>query len=125
MFCNLYTRHANTLVAEQETENPYWLYCTESNVQLMPSFIHRLATIFIENPEKYNITIDQIIKEQGIISDDGEKWVDKYSGYTIKNIDFIDDEGFITGIDLLEEDFEVEKETTFDSVTNTKELITK
>ena len=122
MFCNLYTRHANTLVEDQETENPYWLYCTESNVQLIPSFIHRLATIFIENPEKYNITIDQIIKEQGIISDDGEKWVDKYSGYTIKNIDFIDDEGFITGIGLLEEDFEVEKENSFESVTNTKEL---
>jgi len=121
MFCSLYTRTANTL-HEQDTENPYWLYCIESNVQLIPAFIHRLASIFIENPEKYNMTVDQIIKEQGVISDDGEKWVDKYSGYTIKNIDFVDDEGFITGLDFLEEDFEKEEENKFEPTSNTKEL---
>ena len=30
----------------------------------------------------------------GNISDDGNYWIDKYSGYIIKNIDFNNDEGF-------------------------------
>jgi K+/H+ antiporter YhaU regulatory subunit KhtT len=110
-FCQLYTRIANDL-NDQITENNFWLYCIETGVQLIPSFLFQLAFIFVENPEKYNSTMDKIIKEQGIISDDGEKWVDKYSGYTIKNIDFMDDEGFITGIGLLDEEIEIEEEKT-------------
>ena len=38
--------------------------------------------------------IDIICSEQGTISDDGNLWVDKYSGYFIKNIDYDTEEGF-------------------------------
>jgi len=110
-FCQLYTRIANDL-NDQITENKFWLYCIETGVQLIPSFLFQLAFVFVETPEKYNSMMDKIIKDQGIISDDGEKWVDKYSGYTIKNIDFIDDEGFITGLALLDEEIEIEEEKT-------------
>ena len=118
-FCQLYTRIANDL-NDQITENKFWLYCIETGVQLIPSFLFQLAFVFVETPEKYNSMMDKIIKEQGIISDDGEKWVDKYSGYTIKNIDFMDDEGFINGLGLLDEEIEIEEE---EKTTYTKETI--
>ena len=110
-FCQLYTRIAND-INDQVTENNFWLYCIESGVQLIPSFLFQLAFVFVETPDKYMSMMDKIIKEQGVISDDGEKWVDKYSGYTIKNIDFVDDEGFITGLGLLDEEIEIEEEKT-------------
>ena len=37
---------------------------------------------------------DIICAEQGTLSDDGDKWIDKYSGYTIKSIDLNEEEGY-------------------------------
>ena len=41
-----------------------------------------------------NVVIDTICKERGTISDDGEAWVDKYSGAMIKKIEHVTEEGF-------------------------------
>ena len=76
-----------------ENEDKYWLYCNSSNAKLLPIFLKRLANVFLSNGD-YLMEIDIICSEQGTISDDGNVWVDKYSGYFIKNIDYDTEEGF-------------------------------
>ena len=76
-----------------ENEDKYWLYCNSTNTKLLPIFLKRLANVFLSNGD-YLMEIDIICSEQGTISDDGNVWVDKYSGYFIKNIDYDTEEGF-------------------------------
>ena len=78
IFCELYTI---------EGLDPYWLYCIETGTKLVPTFLKTLAY-----SNNYNETIQQICFNQGTQQD--EYWVDKYSGYTIKKINFNDEEGF-------------------------------
>jgi len=86
-FVNNFTRNP------KEFEDKYWLYCIKTDIKLLPLFLLRLADAFIKR-ENYLYALDTICAEQGTISDDGEKWVDKHSGYIIKNIDFDTEEGF-------------------------------
>ena len=86
-FISYYTRSAN------DGEDSYWLYCISTDAKLLPSFLSQLATAFNEQSD-YLQTLRDICREQGTISDDGDAWVDKHSGYTIMAIDFDDEEGF-------------------------------
>ena len=76
-----------------ENENPYWLYCKDTNTKLMPSFFETIATVFL-NQGDIQTTIDTICKDRGSISEDGDAWTDIYSGYVIKNIDMDTEEGY-------------------------------
>jgi len=76
-----------------EHEEQYWLYCSKTNVKLLPTFLSHLANVYVSNGD-YLYELDKICTNQGTISDDGEAWVDKYSGYFIKNIDLDTEEGF-------------------------------
>lgn len=76
-----------------EVESPYWLYCKATNTKLVPSFFETIATVFLNNGDIIE-TIDTICKERGSISEDGDAWTDKYSGYVIKNIDLDTEEGY-------------------------------
>lgn len=95
-------------------EDVYWLYCIDTNIKLLPKFLYELAVAF--NDGKYTETIEKICAKQGTISDDGNMWVDKYSGYTIRYIDFNDEEGYdergfkIVSHDLLGEDIEIKQQ---------------
>jgi hypothetical protein len=42
----------------------------------------------------YEDVLEEICLTQGALSDSGDKWVDKNSGYIIKNIEFDYDEGY-------------------------------
>ena len=75
-----------------DDEDGYWYYCTDTDVKLLPTFFQELANGFFE--EKYLITLEKIYKERGEKSDDGDKWVDKYSGYYISEIQFDYAEGY-------------------------------
>lgn len=86
-FANRFTREA------LENEDQYWRYCLESGAMLLPTFLMTLAQSFVVNNNYYEM-LSQICAEQGTISDDGEAWVDKHSGYTIRPIDFDTDEGY-------------------------------
>lgn len=86
-FMNKYTRPAS------EHEDSWWLYCIDSNIKLLPTFIVELASAFVEGTD-YMKTIYQICKKQGEYSDDGGAWVDKYSGYYITSIALDTDEGY-------------------------------
>lgn len=103
-------RFANTYTREPiEDEDEHWMYCVETNTKLLPSFFVRLAEAFISG-QNYNDEYEKVCAEQGTLSDDGNAWVDKYSGYIIGRIDFDTEEGYdeqgfkINTRDLLEED---------------------
>tara|TARA_X000000368_G_scaffold419082_1_gene422215 strand:- start:4659 stop:10388 length:5730 start_codon:yes stop_codon:yes gene_type:complete len=86
-FCENFTREAIN------EENNFWFYCKKTNTKLIPTFLLKLANCFLEN-RNYQSELDTICALQGNISDDGNYWIDKYSGYIIKNIEFNNDEGF-------------------------------
>ena len=75
------------------TEDKYWLYCKSTNTKLLPKFLNELARVYISK-DNYKMALDLICAEQGTLSEDGDKWIDKYSGYTIKSIDLDTEEGF-------------------------------
>jgi hypothetical protein len=76
-----------------ENESPHWLYCKETNTKLVPSFFETIASVFL-NQGDIMLAIDTICKDRGSISEDGDAWTDKYSGYVIKQIDMDTDEGY-------------------------------
>ena len=90
-------------------ESQHWMYCVETNTELFPTFKYNLACAYINDNSNYNNVMEAIIKKNGVLSDDGDKWVDKYSGYTITYIDFDVEEGYDNGFKIstrgvLEED---------------------
>ena len=97
-FITSFTRKANEIM----DEDPHWLYCIKSNAKLLPSFYEAIAIAFIQSQGgamggsvgSLNVVIDTICKERGTISDDGEAWVDKFSGAVIKKIEHETEEGF-------------------------------
>ena len=88
-FVKAFTREANA----DKTESLYWFYCMKSNKPLVPTFIHKLSTVFLSGGD-YAMALAQICAEQGTISDDGDKWIDKHSGMTIKTIELNADEEY-------------------------------
>lgn len=105
-FCIKNTRNA---INDEEV---YWLYCNKTGAKLIPSFLLKLANVF-NDKKQYLITLDTICADQGTISDDNSYWVDKYSGYIIKAIEFNGDEGYdesgykLNTKDVLENDYNV------------------
>jgi hypothetical protein len=77
----------------KRTKDPYWYYCIDTNVKLLPTFFQKMASSYLIT-NNYETVTEQICLDQGAISDNGDKWVDKYSGYIIKNIEFDYDEGY-------------------------------
>ena len=86
-FVSYYTRPANP------EEDQWWLYCNVSNVKLLPTFVSRLADVFV-NSGNYFLELQKVAAKQGVEGGDGEAIVDKYSGWIITRIDFSTDEGF-------------------------------
>lgn len=73
-------------------ENMYWLYCKDTNIKLLPVFLYKLARSY--NTGQYLEVMADICKTQGAKSDDESWWVDRHSGYQIKQVDFSTDEGY-------------------------------
>ena len=88
-FCELCTRQSYA-----NKENPHWLYCAKTGVKLIPAFIKTLAQTFITNNEEYDKVLQLIKKDIGVLSDDGDKIVDQYSGFEIEQIRFSTEEGY-------------------------------
>lgn len=108
------TRPAN----EQNGEDIHWLYCKETNIKLLPQFISELANAFNQSPTEYYSKVEELCATIGKLSDDGDAWVDKHSGYIIKKVDFDTEEGFEEGgykkvtREILEEDLSVQTAMT-------------
>jgi hypothetical protein len=96
-FKNAYTRSFTTKL---ESEN--WLYCIQTNVPILPIFKFELAKVFIEKGEYGYIEQLKFVKSKnGKLSDDGDLWTDKYSGWTICPVDFDFEEGYEAGFKIV------------------------
>lgn len=73
-------------------EEVKWLLCKETGLKLVPIFYKILADVYNKNKEEYNIKLDEICNDQGKM--EGDLYIDKYSGYTIKYINFDNEEGY-------------------------------
>jgi hypothetical protein len=78
-------------------EEQSWLYCKETNIKLMPYFLYLLAKEFVEGGD-YKFLLDKMCANAEL-SDDGDFYVDKDTGFPLKKRDFVnedeyDDEGF-------------------------------
>jgi hypothetical protein len=114
LFCNDFTREPilNKIdIITKDFENTHWRYCKKTDIKLIPTFLFILATTYISDRNNYDFVLDKIIKENGAMSDDGDFWVDKYSGYKIIDRDFdeeeeYNDEGFkIKTREVIEKEF--------------------
>ena len=115
-------------------ESPWWFYCPVTDKKLMPTFFLELAnSIVLRGGSDYSEQLDRICALRGEISDDGDKWVDKYSGYVIRYRELSTDEGFdeqgfkLVTKALLDEDYiiqpETEEEKEKDKEMNTPEAL--
>ncbi len=79
-------------VEATETQDPHWYYCKETGAKLVPVSIHRLAEGFRRGT--YVETLDEVCREYGVLSDDGNFIEDRYTGFFLKNREFSTDEEF-------------------------------
>jgi len=79
-------------LSDTNPENKFWYYCKKTDVPLLPTFYSELAEAFKRG--EYKNILEKICAKRGQISDDGEKVVDKYSGYVIRTIEYDTGEGF-------------------------------
>jgi hypothetical protein len=82
----------NAMVAEL-SEHPYWLYCVDTNTKLFPTSLYQLAKAFVTTDD-YIQKQSELCRKQGVLSDDGDSIVDKYSGEVLRKIDFVNEEGY-------------------------------
>jgi len=78
----------------ERTENANFLYCIKTNVPLLPQFLYTLAMAFINNHEHYADALQDAIRTNGVISEEGDRIVDKHSGKLITLANFSEEEGF-------------------------------
>ena len=83
---------SNKSICYQSDEDPHWLYCSKTNTKLIPSFFYELAVAY--NRGRYEEQMAIVLNERKATDENGAIWIDKYSGYTIKHIDFDTDEGY-------------------------------
>jgi len=92
-FVDKFTREP--MIAEMN-EDAHWKYCVDTNMKVLPAFFYTLALAFVEGSDENNYikTLNEISHSHGILSDDGDSIVDKYSGFIIRKIDYSAEEGF-------------------------------
>ena len=73
------------LTEEPMKENAHWFYCKETNTPLFPKSLFQLAKA--EKEGKYVAVLNQLCNTIGKVSDDGDAYVDKYSGYLLRKIE--------------------------------------
>jgi len=78
-------------------ETPFWYYCIKTDVKLIPSFKYELAIAFSKSSYFYQLKLEEIKSKQGQLSDDGNWWTDKYTGWPICPGDFDIEEGYDDG----------------------------
>jgi len=87
-FINKACRPPQPIAGEDEN----WFYCIDTDTKLLPTFYETLANAFFS--QGYEEVLAQVAAARGEISDDGDKIVDKYSGYLIRRLEFDEAEGY-------------------------------
>ena len=83
---------------DKDEEENHWYYCKETSTKLIPKFFGILAKVYIETPGEYEKVLDLVCAKYGKLSDDGDKYVDKNSGFTIRYIDFAKEDEYVEGM---------------------------
>ena len=76
----------------ENDESLFWFYCNKTGIKLLPTFYETLARAYYAG--EYTSVLDRVCAERGTKSDDGDKIVDRHSGYLIRLIEFDEAEGF-------------------------------
>ena len=102
-------------------EDAHWLYCNKTETKLLPVFLSVLSKTYISNNAEYDNVLQKIKKDIGVLSDDGDKIVDMYSGIEIDKIQLSSEEGYndegfkVTTRGVIEEDWGGDDTTTGDN----------
>ena len=78
-------------------EEQGWKYCFETNTKLLESSLYSLAMAYANGT--YMKTLDMICKKQGILSDDGDKVMDRESGCELRKIEYSEAGNFLFALD--------------------------
>jgi len=102
-FANSYTRKSLPGLGPLNIlESEHWLYCIKTGVTLLPIFKLELAEAFVVGGQyDYIYKLDLIKASIGELSDDGDLWCDKYSGWPICPKDFDIEEGYEEGFKII------------------------
>jgi len=102
-FTKTYTRESlDRFVKLAIKEESSWLYCIKTGVRLLPCFVYDLANVFVtEGQYKYIDYLKLLKSEIGKLSDDGDLWCDKNSGWTICSVDLDFEEGYEQGFRVM------------------------
>jgi hypothetical protein len=82
-------------------ETEHWLYCIKTGACLVPSFKKELACAFIKSQYEYQSQLETVKSRIGQLSDDGNWWTDKYTGWPICPGDFDTEEGYDDGFKIV------------------------
>lgn len=101
-FANKFTTQGSLGISTiGKSESQHWLYCIKTNVPLLPSFKKELAAAFIDSQYVYQRVLNKIKSDIGQLSDDGDWWTDKYTGWPICPGDFDTEEGYDDGFKVV------------------------
>jgi len=100
-FANKFTRPSiSGATLSGNFESPHWLYCIKTNAPLIPTFKKELAAAFLTSESEYQDVLNVIKSTIGQLSDDGDWWTDKHSGWPICPGDFDTEEGYDDGFKI-------------------------
>ena len=110
-----------------DQSDAYWYHCILSNTKLVPKYVLRLSKAYLSQDKmSYDETIKQICLEEGTLSEQGDLWVHKESGYTIQEIAFDTNYGYDeNGFKIKMDDLPVQEEGDFEEgeIGDTEEVV--
>lgn len=81
-----------------DKNDPQWLHCVMSNTKLVPRYLLKLSRSYLtKQAMSYEETMKQICLKEGTLSEHGDMWIHKESGYTIQKIHFDTNYGYDEG----------------------------
>tara|TARA_A100001011_G_scaffold400745_1_gene518245 strand:+ start:5588 stop:10879 length:5292 start_codon:yes stop_codon:yes gene_type:complete len=83
-----------------------WFYCVKRNTKLLPKYLHKLSESYLLF-NNYESVMKEICHTEGYLSENGDAWIHKESGYVIKMLNFdtnygYDENGFKIKLDTIE-----------------------
>ena len=71
----------------------FWYYCIQTNTKLVPKYLNKLASAYLVY-DNHDIVMNEICLQEGYLSEEGDAWIHKESGFIIRNIDFDTNYGY-------------------------------
>lgn len=83
-----------------------WFFCVKRNTRLVPKYLQKLSDAYLIY-NSHDSVMKEICLQEGYISENGDSWIHKESGFVIRKIDFdtnygYDENGFKIKMDTIE-----------------------